>query len=168
MTPIDVLHDDVLLEIFYFCVAGASGPNSCPNLTTKRAMKAWQSLVHVCRRWRSLVFGSPRRLDLRLFFTPRMSARQSLDVWPAFPLEIWGKVTSTSVDSIVVALEHSDRVFRIRLGLKNDSLEWDKILAALEVPFPELTSLSLQSELDDETLSPAIPDWFLGGSAPHL
>jgi hypothetical protein len=60
---IDNLPDDVLLEIFdfYFPVLGYQ------YFHTKRIVESWQSLVHVCRRWRCLVFGSPRRLNLRLF-----------------------------------------------------------------------------------------------------
>ena len=57
---IDILPDDVLLEIFDFYMI-------IPSYTGNPRYKAWQSLVHVCRRWRILVFGSPRRLDLRLF-----------------------------------------------------------------------------------------------------
>src|SRR5260221_5208216 len=49
------------------------------------AVESWQLLVHVCRRWRSLVFGSPRRLNLRLFCTPETPAKDTLAVWPALP-----------------------------------------------------------------------------------
>jgi hypothetical protein len=42
----------------------------------------------------------------------------------------------------------------------------EKILAAMQVPFPELTKLWLSSSCD-ETM-PVIPDSFLGGSAPRL
>jgi hypothetical protein len=38
---------------------------------TKEDVEVWQVLVHVCRRWRSIVFGSPRRLNLQLFCTSR-------------------------------------------------------------------------------------------------
>jgi hypothetical protein len=30
-----------------------------------RKFEGWQKLVHVCRKWRSVVLGSPRRLNLR-------------------------------------------------------------------------------------------------------
>ena len=61
---IDVLPDDVLLEIFDFYM------NVDVFYEDKRETEAWQTLVHVCRRWRYLVFGSPRRLNLRLCCTP--------------------------------------------------------------------------------------------------
>ncbi|KAI0295078.1 hypothetical protein B0F90DRAFT_1753051 [Multifurca ochricompacta] len=31
----------------------------------------WHRLAHVCRKWRSVVFSSPRRLELRLVYTYR-------------------------------------------------------------------------------------------------
>jgi hypothetical protein len=58
---VDMLPDDVLLVIFDFCADEGQ--------ITKKGIEAWQSLVHVCRRWRSVVFGSPRRLNLRLVCT---------------------------------------------------------------------------------------------------
>jgi hypothetical protein len=153
-TPIDVLHDDVVLEIFDFHVTGDS----------YQAMKAWQSLVHVCRRWRNLVFASPRRLSLRLVCTAGTPAKEILDAWPALPLIVDGAISSTSVDNIVDALEHNDRVCEIHLRITG-RLQWDKVLAAMQVSFPALTRLLL---LCDEGETPVIPDTFLGGSAPRL
>ena len=160
MTPIDVLPDEVLLAVFYFCVAHVRDQE------TKGAVEEWQSLVHVCKRWRALVFGSPRRLNLRLVCTPGTPARGCLDVWPPLQLQIHGISSSTSVvvDNIVVALGHSDRVNRIDLMLPGH-LQWNKVLATMQVPFPALTDLLLQCK--DET-APIIPDTFLGGSAPRL
>jgi hypothetical protein len=45
-------------------------------------------------------------------------------------------------------------------------LERDKVLAAMQAPFPALTDLQLWCG-SDET-APVIPDTFLGGSAPLL
>ncbi len=130
----------------------------------KKNIEKWQSLVHVCRRWRILVFGSPRRLDLQLVCTPRTPSRDTLDDWPALPLLIQGGLTSTSgADDIVVALRHSNRVCEVDLWGPYRELE--KVLAAMQVPFPELTRLRLLSF--DKTL-PVIPDSFLGGSSPRL
>ena len=158
MTSIDVLPDDVLLVIFYFCVAPVR------NEDTIRDIESWQSLAHVCGRWRTLVFGSPRRLNLRLVCTPRRPKRQSLDIWPTFRILIQGTISSTLTDNIVVALGHSDRVYRVNLEVIS-GLQWDKTLATMQVPFPALTELLLWC--DDET-APVIPDTFLGRSAPHL
>ncbi len=155
---IDVLPDDVLLEIFDFCM-------DVLNRRFKPGTEAWQLLVHVCRRWRSLVFESPRRLNLRLFCTPKTPARDTLDIWPALPLLIGGEMTSSSgADNIVVALKQSNRVCQVDLSdLANRDLE--KVFAAMQVPFPELTHLSLAS---GGLTPPVTPDLFLGGSAPRL
>jgi hypothetical protein len=150
---IDMLPDDVLLGIFSFYVDEAPW------------IEAWQSLVHVCRRWRSLVFGSPRQLNLRLICSNKTPARDTLDVWPPLPLFIQcngGYFTTGGVDNIVAVLERSDWVCHIDLL---EMLDSDICLAAMRVPFPELTFLRLW--LDDETVS-AFPDSFLGGSAPRL
>jgi hypothetical protein len=68
------------------------------------------------------------------------------------------------VDNIVVALGHRDRVCRIDLLVTGGS-QWDKVLAAMRVPFPALTDLLLRCE---DVSVPVIPDTFLGGSAPRL
>ena len=153
---IDMLPDDVLLEIFDFFVRG------------EYDLEAWQRVVHVCRRWRRIVFGSPRRLDLRLVCSDKTPARDTLDIWPALPLSIECE-GAESVDNILAVLEHSDRVFNIFANLGRSDLE--QISAAMQVPFPELTHLVLQSngEIGEigETVS-ALPDSFLGGSAPRL
>ena len=68
---IDILPDEVLLAIFDFFIYRDVGFIFIPfvhRATFEDAMVAWQSLVHVCRRWRGIVFGSPRRLGLRLVF----------------------------------------------------------------------------------------------------
>src|SRR6267154_2556685 len=138
MIRIDVLPDDVLLEIFDFYM------NMHPSDEWKTEIEAWQSLVHVCRRWRSLVFQSPRRLNLRLFCTPDTPARDTLDVWPPLPLLIVGMSSLTPcVDNVIAALEQSNRVCQVKLYLPNWDME--KVLAAMQVPFPELTKLLLSA-----------------------
>ena len=159
MKRIDVLPDDVLLEIFDFYT------KVYPRYGGKSVMEAWQLLIHVCRRWRNLVFRSPRRLNLRLFCTPKTPAKDTLDIWPAFPLIVRGNMTSASgTDNIIAALGHRNRIREIILsGLADWHLEM--VLATMQVPFPELTDLRLFSE--SKTL-PVIPDSFLDGSAPCL
>ena len=58
-----MLPDDVLLEIFDLYMFDYTDKEGCGYLESEMAM--WLTLVHVCRRWRSVVFGSPRRLDLQ-------------------------------------------------------------------------------------------------------
>jgi hypothetical protein len=131
----------------------------------KARVNEWQPLVHVCRRWRILVLGSPRRLNLQLFCTPSTPARDTLDVWPALPLIIEGNMApSPGTDNVIASLGENNRVCQVRLWtLAGWQLE--QVLAEMQVPFPELTYLYLSS--NDETL-PVIPDSFLDGSAPRL
>jgi hypothetical protein len=155
---IDVLPDVALLEIFDFYV------NTVLLRGYKTDVEAWQVLVHVCRRWRSLVFRSPRRLNLRLFCTPETPAKDKLDVWPALPLIVRGDMTiSSGTDNVIAALGQSNHVCQVSLDLAR--WQFEKVMAAMQVSFPELTLMQLMSH--NETLS-AIPDSFLGGSAPSL
>ena len=71
---------------------------------------------------------------------------------------------SSGTDNVIAALEQRNRVCDVLLWCP---ARWqlEKVLAAMQVPFPELTDLQLVS--DDET-PPVIPDSFLDGSAPRL
>ena len=156
MISVDALPDDVLIAIFDQYVNGDDhGPINMG--------REWQSLVHVCRRWRSIVFGSPRHLKLQLVCTERTPARDMLDVWPALPLAIWGFRILGGVDNIIAALQRRERVCQIAL-LYVQSSDLVIYLEALQQPFPELTRLFFHVH---ETV-PVVPDSFLGGSAQRL
>jgi hypothetical protein len=150
---INMLPDVALLEIFDFYVNDAEW------------IDAWHTLVHVCRRWRSTAFGSPRRLKLQLYCSPTTPVRRTLAVWPPLPIVIrqYGH-PSCGMDNVIAALKHSHRVCEIELW-RVPSLLSEKVLAAMQVPFSALTDLRLASK--DEP-SPVVPDSFLGGSTPHL
>jgi hypothetical protein len=162
MKGIDVLPDDVLLEIFDFRA-------NAPILRSPRRktdVEVWLSLVHVCRRWRNLVFASPRRLNLQLCCTPETPVKDGLDVWPALPLIVIDNKHSSlfsCTDNVMAALGHSNRIREFSLSLTNWQLE--QVSAAMQVSFPELTKLWLSSH--GETM-PVVPDSFLGGSAARL
>ena len=193
-----MLPDDVLVEIFDFCVVGYQDlgmprefseydsyvtgevdleEREVNDYYTKRKIESWRFLVHVCRRWRGLVFGSRRRLNLQLYRITGKSARKSLDVWPALPLIIEGGVFETSVDDVIVELGHSDRICKMDLNCQPDSPDelWpamqttsqtEKLWTAMEVPFPELAVLRLL--FGGGPYAPNLPDSFLGGSTPRL
>jgi hypothetical protein len=157
---VDTLPDDVLLVIFDYYV------NDDTQHLTERE-EAWQSLVHVCRWWRCIIFGSPRHLNLQLVCQEGTPARDMLDVWPALPLIIrCYDVHLTGVDNIIAVLRRSVRVCRIEL-MSVQSSDLEIFLAAMQQPFPELTHLSLCSY---STVAPVrvVPDSLLGGSAPRL
>ena len=155
----DTLPDDALLVIFDWYMDGDAQE-------VTQVEKAWQSLVHVCRRWRSIVFGSPRHLKLQLVCQETTPARGMLDVWPALPLiiECHGGYRIGSVDDIIAVLECSVRVCQINIANVQNS-DWEIILPEMQRPFPELTRLLLHSS--SETVL-AAPDSILGGSAPRL
>ena len=159
-----MLPDEVLLGIFDIC-AGKNGGHKF----SKRDVEAWQSLVHVCQRWRSVVFGSPRRLNLRLVFTNFTHARDTLDVWPALPLVFNASVYETKgEDDVAFVLERRDRLQAICLSFLvvwGSSLE--DALAAMQGPFPELTDLRLNLNPECGRM-PILPESFLGGSVPRL
>ena len=165
------LPDDVLLAIFDFHVVKYQELYHIvfTGLDTKSKIESWQSLVHVCRRWRCLVFGSPRRLNLQLCCTTRTTtrtaARKSFDIWPALPLLIRGNVSETSVDNVIAELEHSDRICLINLFFRTTP-GIEKLWTAMQVPFPELAILCLT--FGGLPYVPVLPDSFPIGSAPNL
>src|SRR6266849_6647657 len=132
--------------MFDFCVVGYQDLDPIDIVSgsgdTISKIRSWQSLVHVCRRWRGLVFASPRRLDLQLCCTTRTPARATLDVWPALPLLIQGDVSESSVNNVIAILEHSDRIHQIIL-YRDTTLQVEKLWTAIQVPFPELAILHL-------------------------
>ncbi|KAH9971509.1 hypothetical protein BGW80DRAFT_1460466 [Lactifluus volemus] len=147
------LPDEVLLDIFEFCLHDP----------VEHRAKAWPKLVHVCQRWRYIVFASPLRLDLCLLCTKRTPVREMLDIWPSLPIEIdYSSIDPQAEDNIIAALEHSNRVRSISLSYIPMPLE--NLVAVMQEPFPELESLSLHKGWT----VPALPNTFLGGSAPRL
>jgi len=90
-----------------------------------------------------------------------------LDIWPALPLVILDSTfprEGGDNDNVIAVLTHSDRVREISLG-GIPGLHLEKILAAMQKPFPALTKLILSVKGDTDLV---IPDSFLGGPAPRL
>jgi hypothetical protein len=155
-----MLPDDVLLEIFDQCRQDPDfnwffvwGPNG---------------LVHVCQRWRRLVFGSPRRLDLQLPCTYGTPLRKNLSCWPPIPITIhFGDNKCLSLgdeDSLFAAFEHPGRIRQVHLRLMNPLLS--QVFMAMRQQFPVLTHLTLEWLYYQRP--PSLPSGFLGGSAPCL
>ena len=158
---IDILPDVALLEIFHFYVGGER-----INYVDEKHIEAWHTLAHVCRHWRMVLFGSPRRLGLRLCCTPKTPVRETLDVWPLLPIAIRVYAVKNCVmDNIIAAVQHNDRICELEL-LSVSSSQMEYVLAAMQQPFPVLARMWLQPKLG-ETM-PVIPASFLGGSAPRL
>ena len=151
---IQTLPEDVLLEIFACYVDYSEG--FCD----------WHALIRVCRRWRNVVFASPRRLDLSILFTPTKTVRDMQDIWPELPILIGYNNPSMveSVDNVIAALELKDRVSRIYIFVVSSSV-LERFLAVMQVSFPVLRDLLLESS---DGMAPVISESFLGGSAPRL
>ena len=151
---IDTLPDVALLKIFDF-----------NDSEDEEQIEAWHTLVHVCRKWRNIVFGSPRRLNQRLYCKARTPVRKTLDVWPLLPIvvrrdghEKW------CVDPVIAALEHNDRICQLDLH-DVPSPQLEIVWAAMHQPFPALTRLQLLSR---DEIAPVVPASFMGGSVPRL
>ncbi|KAH9010356.1 hypothetical protein EDB83DRAFT_426995 [Lactarius deliciosus] len=109
----------------------------------------WPRLVHICRRWRRIVFESQQTLHLRIFCTHGTPVLKTLPCWPAMPIvvEYGGSLAPDppapeDEENIMAALRQSDRVSSINLTVMNSLLEK---LSAIETPFSELEDLVLLS-----------------------
>ena len=171
-----MLPDDTLLDIFdsFLSDDDAEKYRFSPVWT-------WHELVHVCRRWRQLVLGSPGRFNLLILSTHGFPLREILDCWPPFPIviqyhQINHTFTLIDEDSVFAALEHHDRMRQIDLCLAGP--QFDKVVTAMQEPLPTLTHLTLRCGDRDEYGNEigvqvdggpsALPSGFLGGSAPGL
>ena len=161
---IDALPDNVLLETFEFYL----GKDDAVGINYNHSYDGWQTLVHVCHKWRCVVFASPRRLDLKLYCTRQRSVgSKTLDIWPAFPtiIDIWEVQSKEDVTNVIATLGQQNRVCKIyyyHWQFQDFLLEE---FAAMDAPFPMLTSLKLFSSGHNV---PVLPNSFLGGSAPRL
>ena len=160
-SAINMLLDEVLLEIF-----------AC-HVEESEKRDAWRTLACVCRRWRSIAFGSPRRLNLRIFYTnittwKKISMRKNLDFWPPFPILLTAECSfygELGKDNVFATLEHHNRVSHIKIWNASSILE--KILSLMQKPFPMLTDLELRNSGRKKMLA-VVPDSFLDGSATQL
>jgi len=150
---VDILPDEVLLEIFDFCVCGIDDDEE------------WETLAHVCRRWRCIVFASPRRLGLQLVCTAGTRVREMLDIWPPFPIDLRAvDLLGDNMDNVIAALEHNDRICQFDVyEVSSDELE--RLVTAMQDPFPILTDLDFQSS---DEVAPVLPSSLMSGSAPRL
>jgi len=144
-----MLPEEVLLEIFDFYLCEVYNKME------------WKTLVHVCRRWRSIVLAAPLRLDLRLVCTDITPVRKMLGIWPALPIALrFFELT----DEALAALQYRDRICEIYLGFISDYKLKSLAEATRQAPFPALTDLRIEAFGG----WPVVPDSLLGGSAPGL
>jgi hypothetical protein len=153
---IDVLSDDVLVQIFNFYRRGFEYHNlSWP----------WDVLVHVCQKWRHIIFTWPHHLDVIVNCQSGRHVAKAPHVWPGLPIGIWLKLHREYGDLVIAAiLEHRDCIGRIAFPDLTRS-QLDRCIALMQRPFPVLKYLLLRCSSYEP---PMITDEFLGGSVPHL
>ena len=160
ITTIYMLPDNVLLDLFdhyrFF---------HDPYL----AVWQWHLLAHVCRRWRQIIYDSPRRLDLQILCVNETPVRKNLSIWPLLPIAldyrfIQKPTRQVDKDDVIAALEHPDRVCYVRLrGLPSQLI---KVAMMMQKPFPALKSLIIHGV--SLGVNASLSADFLGGSAPSL
>ncbi|KAH9953026.1 hypothetical protein BC827DRAFT_195423 [Russula dissimulans] len=165
--PINILNDDTLLEIFNHC---RLGDEQGWDLQLQ-----WGKLSHVCRRWRSLIFGSPSYLKIRLPVLSRTSILPMLNLFPPLPIIIDCKVSTrianTTTSPMIMlwlpfAPVHRDRIHHI--AIQASPQYWRQLLVHMNEPFQKLEYLSLASTA---TLDPAkliLPESFMAPNLRHL
>jgi hypothetical protein len=130
----------------------------------------WCTLTHVCRRWRRLIYGSPRHLDLHLLCTNGTPVADILDHSPPLPLIIsyqntYATMTTEDEEGILLALRCHDRVRRIVLHAPPQGLH--KFLTAMNKNFRNLERLSIVSSSGDDARL-VMPRAFRAARLSHL
>jgi hypothetical protein len=142
-TTIQILNDDSLLNVFYFCRSSVfeEDEDGVVQLADWDSERWWYKFVQVCRRWRYLILGSASHLRLSLLCTCGTPVADMLEHSPPLPLIIHYNdenydVTADEEEGIILALQHRDRIRRICLYLPIPSLQ--KLITAIDDEFPIL------------------------------
>ena len=109
----------------------------------------WNKLIQVCRRWRYLVLDSAYHLRVSLVCARGTPVADMLAHSPPVPLVIdhfntYQGLTSEDEEGIILALQHRDRVRRIRLLKPIPILQ--KLVVALDGEFPILEFLLIEHQ----------------------
>jgi len=175
VTPIQRLDDDVLINIFYHCRPVILDEDE---VDTVRILQGgewdrerwWYKLAQVCRRWRYLILTSPSYLGLCLVCTNGTPIADMLAHSPPLPLVIdhgvrYHEVTVKDEEGILLALQHRDRVRRIRLRMPIPNLQ--RLIVAIDDHFPMLEYLYLAPNTKHET-NLRLPQTFQAPQLRHL
>jgi hypothetical protein len=151
-SPISVLNDDVLLHIFYIhrLHIGTDLENDWyePGYLGCDRQRWWYKVIHVSRRWRSVILDAPSLLDLHLVCTRGVPVADMLAHSPPLPLTIvyWfdsytGTMTAEDEEGAFLALSHRDRVHNIAICMP--SWELEKLFVVMDEQFPILERLTI-------------------------
>ena len=181
-TSIHLLDDDSLLIVFCLCrpvILDAESEDDDANILGGgewNRERWWHRLIQVCRRWRYLVLQSAFHLQVSLVCARGTPVADMLaHSPPAIPLIIDHfddedqELTAEDEKGIILALQHRDRVRRIRLLKPTPILQ--KLIIALDGEFPILEFLFIWHQryhwrpLFEPNTNLYFPETF---RAPHL
>ena len=130
----------------------------------------WYELAHVCQRWRDVLFGSAFHLDLCLVCTYGTPVADMLRHSPPLPLVMdyrtGQEITAKDEEGIIHALDHHDRVRRVRLHMSASKLQ--KLIAAINEEYPVLEYLIMQPLKWDKRTAFMLPETFQAPRLRHL
>ena len=178
-TRVHLLDDDSLLVIFSFCrpvIWGefVTGYYQLAEGGEWNRERWWYRLIQVCRRWRYLILDSAFHLQVSLVCARGTPVADMLAHSPPVPLiidhidEEYHVLTAEDEEGIILALQHRDRVRRIRIRKSVSILQ--KLVNALGGEFPILEHLLIANRRTtrpyiDLITSLNFPETF---RAPHL
>ena len=159
---IDSANDDALL-----CIFRSYRLDDDENWNLQRR---WCKLIHVCRRWRHLILGSPSHLNLHLLCTNGTPVVDMLNNSPPLPIMIKYQnacptMTPKDEEGVLFALQRHDRVRRVVLHVPFQALH--RFLAAMNEHFPTLERLSILPTTDGN-VGLVIPRTFQAPRLSHL
>jgi hypothetical protein len=166
---IDTLDDDCLLHIFYLYrrfFLGYGDDSACFKGTIGDAW--WYKLIHVCQRWRIVIFQSASYLGLSLVCTKGTPVADMLAHSPSLPLVIdyireYHGIPAEDEQRAIIALKQRDRVRRINLELSIANLQ--KLLLVIKEEYPILEHLTIRYQIKDNRTFLTLPETL---EAPHL
>ena len=166
-STIDMLSGDDLLEIFD---SYRKIPVHEPFFRVQLVW-SWHLLVHVCRRWRQIIFESPHRLNLQILCTQKTPVKDNLFIWPTLPIVIKYSNTKRNprpegVGNVIASFQQANRVCHVELNVTKSMFE--KMVPFMLESFPELTHIDIYPEPATDGSMGVLPGEFLGGSGPRL
>ena len=154
---INILPDDVLLRIFnFYQVTSLDGLDESDPMFKHH----WHRLIHVCWRWRCIVFASPNFLDLKLVCGPWTRVELTA-IWPPLPTIIRNRANYPMPENydFDAAFANHNYVYKIDLFHLSSS-QLQRLASAMQQHFPALIHLLLESASDSRP-APALPGGFL-------
>jgi hypothetical protein len=172
ISPIHILDDDSLLNVFYLYRPLLLGEDKDEDTRLAGGDQGWFGehwwfkLTHVCQKWRNLILGSCSYLGLCLVFINGMPVADMLAYSSPLPLIIeWlykdSDIGTEEEGQFLLALEQRDRLRRIRLVVSAQNSQ--KLCTAINAEFPILEYLIVTAS--DRSMTLILPEGF---QAPRL